>query len=171
MNCNEANSCYYFAVRNLSELKPSGWLKCKKETIISGDNDFEDALDDSLNYQNIETHPKRISKLKPYSNKFNWEGIKLLTESEEWSKFERNDKKISLNVLYVQHNTKRISVAYKSEYNNKRQKQVILLLITDGKKYHYLAVTNLSALLQGKSSNHYGDFYCLNCFNSYTFKK
>ena len=43
-------------------------------------------------------------------------------------------------------------------------------MITDDKKYHYLAVTNLSALLQGKSSNHYGDFYCLNCFNSYTSK-
>ena len=36
------------------------------------------------------------------------------------------------------------------------------------KKQHHLAVTNLSALLEGKSSNHYGDFYCLNCFNSYT---
>ena len=35
-------------------------------------------------------------------------------------------------------------------------------MITDGKKWHYLAVTNLSALLQGNSSNH-GDFYCLNC--------
>ena len=43
-------------------------------------------------------------------------------------------------------------------------------MIGDGKKYHYLAVTNLSGLLQGNSSNHKGDFYCLNCFNSYTTK-
>ena len=43
-------------------------------------------------------------------------------------------------------------------------------MICDGKKYHYLAVTNLSGLLQGNSSNHKGDFYCLNCFNSYTTK-
>ena len=43
-------------------------------------------------------------------------------------------------------------------------------MITDGKKWHYLVITNLSALLQGKSSNHEGDFYCLNCFNSYTTK-
>ena len=42
---------------------------------------------------------------------------------------------------------------------------------TNGKKHHYLAVTDLSALLQGKSSNHYyKHFYCLNCFNSYTTK-
>ena len=43
-------------------------------------------------------------------------------------------------------------------------------MIGDGKKYHYLAETNLSGLLQGNSSNHRGDFYCLNCFNSYTTK-
>ena len=43
-------------------------------------------------------------------------------------------------------------------------------MITGGKKWHYLAVTNLSALLQGNSSNHEGDFYCLNCFNPYTSK-
>ena len=36
----EANNCYYFAVKNLSELNSSGWLKGKKETIISGDNNF-----------------------------------------------------------------------------------------------------------------------------------
>ena len=44
-------------------------------------------------------------------------------------------------------------------------------MITSGKKSCYLAVTNLSALLQGNSSNHDGDFYCLNSFNPYTSKK
>ena len=43
-------------------------------------------------------------------------------------------------------------------------------MISDGEKYHYLAVTNLYELLLGNSSNHKGDFYCLNCFNSYTSK-
>ena len=43
-------------------------------------------------------------------------------------------------------------------------------MIADGEKYHYLTVTNLSGLLQGNSSNHEGDFYCLNCFNSYPSK-
>ena len=43
-------------------------------------------------------------------------------------------------------------------------------MIGDDIKYHYLAVTNLSGLLQGSSSNHREDFYCLNCFNSYTTK-
>ena len=50
---NEANNCYYFAVKNLSELYSLGWLRSKKDAIINGDNDFRKALDDTLNYQNI----------------------------------------------------------------------------------------------------------------------
>ena len=46
----ESNNRYYFAVKNLSELNSLGWLRGKKETIISGGKDFEDALDDALNY-------------------------------------------------------------------------------------------------------------------------
>ena len=41
-------------------------------------------------------------------------------------------------------------------------------MFSNGKKQHYLAVTNLFALLEKKPSNHDGDLYCLNCFNSYT---
>ena len=85
-------------------------------------------------------------------------------------KFEKNNKAIALNILYIPCNTKTISVAYRSEYNNKRKKQVTLLMISNGKTQHYLAVTNLSALLQGNSSNHEGDLYCLNCFSSYASK-
>ena len=43
-------------------------------------------------------------------------------------------------------------------------------MITDDKKSHYLAVTNLSLLLQGNLSNDEGDFYCLNYFSSYITK-
>ena len=43
-------------------------------------------------------------------------------------------------------------------------------MITNSKKSHYLAVTNISALFQRILSNHDGDFYCLNCFSSYTTK-
>ena len=31
--------------------------------MINGDNDFQNALDDALNYQTIEKDPQRISKL------------------------------------------------------------------------------------------------------------
>ena len=75
MISNKADYYYYFAVKNLSELKSLGWLRGKKEAIISNDNSFQNALDDALDYQNIEKQPERISKLKPYINTYNWEGI------------------------------------------------------------------------------------------------
>ena len=83
---------------------------------------------------------------------------------------EKNNKAIALNVLCIPRNTKTISVAYRSEYNSKRKKQVILLMISNGKKQSYLAATNLSPLLQRIPSNHKENFCCLNCFNSYTSK-
>ena len=44
-------------------------------------------------------------------------------------------------------------------------------MITDGEKWHYLAVKKLSVLFKRITSNHKGDFYCLNCFYSYSTKE
>ena len=64
--------------------------------------------------------------------------------------------------------TKQIVRAYPpKKHNNKRKNQVILLMITDGKKWNYLAVKSLSSLLRGVKSSYNGDLYCLNCFHSY----
>ena len=65
------------------------------------------------------------------------------------------------------HKTGKIYLAYKSKHNLTREKQVILLMITDGEKWHYTAVTRLSELLGGVTGNNNGDFYCLNCFHAY----
>ena len=62
----EVKNCYYFAVKNLSELDSLGWLRGRKKIIISSDNDFRHDLNYALNYQNIETHPERISKIKTF---------------------------------------------------------------------------------------------------------
>ena len=43
-------------------------------------------------------------------------------------------------------------------------------MISNGENWHYLTVKNLSRLLRGITSNHDGDFYCLNCFHSYRTK-
>ena len=65
-------------------------------------------------------------------------------------------------------NTEKVRHAYKSKYNLNRKNQVIFLMITFGEKWHYLAVKGLSALFRGIKSKHDGDFYFLNCFQSYT---
>ena len=73
--------------------------------------------------------------------------------------------------MFIPEGEKNIRHAYKSKYNLKRENQVILLMISDGEKSHYLTVKSLSVLLKGITSNHDGDFYCLNCFHSYRTKK
>ena len=67
----------------------------------------------------------------------------------------------------MSYNTKKINIAYKSKNNLTHERQIILLMICDGQKWHYLVVKNLSGLLRGTTSNHKEDFYCLNCFHSY----
>ena len=67
----------------MSEIYSLGWLKGKKEAIINSDHSFQNALGDALNYQNIKTNPERISKLKPYINRYNWEGINFPAEPKD----------------------------------------------------------------------------------------
>ena len=60
-----------------------------------------------------------MSKLKPYINKYNWEGIEFPAGSKDWKKFEKNNKTIALNMLFIKHNTETKRVAYRSKYNRK----------------------------------------------------
>ena len=62
---------------------------------------------------------------------------------------------------------KKIEIAYKSKYNLVRDNQIIVLMISNGENWHYLAAKSLSRLLRSITSNHDGDYYCLNCFHSY----
>ena len=40
-------------------------------------------------------------------------------------------------------------------------------MISNGENWHYLAVKSLARLIRDITSNHDGDYYCLNCFHSY----
>ena len=68
-------------------------------------------------------------------------GIEFPATSKDWKKSEQNNESIALNVLYVHHGTKNISLAYNSKHNLNREEQVILLMISNGEKSHYTAVT------------------------------
>ena len=125
-------------------------VKIKKELITNENNCFQNALNDSLDYQRIKKDLQRISKLKSYVSHYNWKDIKFPSDKEDWKKFEQNNKEIALNLLFVPHNRKEREVAYPSKYNYKRKKQVILLMIADkNNRWHYLAVKSLSALFRG----------------------
>ena len=177
--------------RGSSYIKSPKWIKNKRLTInpknTKDNNCFQYAIIATLNYHNIANHPERISNLRPFINNYNWKDIQFPAHSKDWRKFECNNKTIALNVLYVPYNAKQeitndddenvneydgikyIRPAYISKHNNKRDTQVNLLMIADAyNNWHYLAVTRISGLLRGITSRHNGDFYCLNCFHSYT---
>ena len=147
-------------------------MKNKKSTVNPKNNDykcFQYAVTLALNLDKINGHPQRISKIKPFIEQYNWKVIDFASTSKDWKKFELNNE-IALNILYVPHNTKKIEIAYKSKHNLTREKQVILLMISNRENWHYLVVKSLSGLLTGITSNHKEDFYCLNCFHSYRTK-
>ena len=81
-------------------------------------------------------------------------------------KFEKNNVTIALNISYAK--KEKIYPAYISKHNSNREKQVILLMISNREeRKHFVAVKKISALLRGTTSKHHDDFYCLNyvhCF-------
>ena len=109
------------------------WIKSKKSTINPKNNDykcFQYIVTLALNLDKINTHPERISKIKPFIDQYNWNEIDCPSTSKNWKKFEL-DIEIALNILYVPHNNKKIHIAYKSKHNLTRAKQVILLMISN----------------------------------------
>ena len=145
------------------------WLKDKKSTINPKNNDykcFQYVVTLALSLDKIDKNSQRISKIKRFIEEYNWKDIDFPSTSKDWKKLELNNE-VALNILYVPHNTKKIEIACKSKHNLTREKQVILLMISNGENWHYLVVTGL---LTGVTSNHKEDFYCLNCFHWYRTK-
>ena len=84
------------------------WLKNKKATINPKHNDckcFQYALTVVLNYEQIKKDPQRIPKIKPFIEQYDWKEIDFSSHKKDWNEFEKNNKTISLNILYVPHNT------------------------------------------------------------------
>ena len=112
--------------RGRSYIDSPKWLKNKKATIYQKKNDdkcFQYSITSALSYEQIKSHPERISKFMTFIDQYNWKEIT-----------------IALNILYVSHKTEETRHVYKLKYDLNRENQVILLIITDGKKWHYLAV-------------------------------
>ena len=171
-------NCLYYDLNKISISKGGSyidspkWLKDKKSTINPKNNDykcFQYAVTLALNLDKINKNSLRISKIKAFIEEYNWKDIDFPSTSKDWKKFELNNE-VAPNILYVPHNTKKIENAYKSKHNLTREKQIILLMISNSENWHYLVVKSLSGLLTGITANHREDFYCLNCFHSYKTK-
>ena len=123
---------YYFQKidirRGESYIMSSNWIVSKKATINpknEKDNEcFKWSIIAGLNYNKIkEKELKKLLKFKRVDTDFS-------SHQREWEEFEQNNNSIALNILFVPHNSEEIKLAYKSNYN-KRKNQVIMLMISN----------------------------------------
>ena len=73
--------------RGGSYIDSTQWLKNKKSTINPQKNDdkcFQYAVTLALNLNSLDNHPERISKIKPFINKYNWKDIDFPAMSKDW---------------------------------------------------------------------------------------
>ena len=72
---------------------------------------------------------------------------------------------VSVNVLVVEERD--IYICRKSNY--RRDREINLLLISEGDRWHYTAIKSLSRLLASKNSKHHGkQYFCTNCLQGFT---
>ena len=106
-------------------ISPKQLKKIKKATINPKNNDnncFKYALTAASNYQNIKSHLERVFNLKSFVDQYNWKEVNFLPhQSKNCKRTELENKKIALNILFVQFNIEKIRLAYKSKHNFKRE--------------------------------------------------
>ena len=97
--------------RSRSYIASPKWIKNKKATINPQNKDddkcFQYAVTIALNYDRIENHPERLSKVKRFINQYDWSEINFPSHVGDWEKFELNNKSIALNV-FVFHKVKKL---------------------------------------------------------------
>ena len=74
--------------RGSSYIDSPDWIIKKKATINPKNTDgkcfFQYAATVGLNYEDIKSHPEIVSNIKPFINKYNWNGINYLLKIGHW---------------------------------------------------------------------------------------
>ena len=100
------------------------WIAKKKAVINPMKNTDKECLKygvllQLLHHEEIgKDHSERISKLKPFAERYNWNGLEFPVAIEKIGKFEKNNQEIAVNVLFT--SKKDIYIPRRSEFNGKR---------------------------------------------------
>ena len=88
----------------------------------------------ALNHEETKRDPQRISKIKPFINKYNWKGIKYPSKIDEWKTFEKSNLTIALSFFYIKEKEKEMYPAYISKHNSTHEKQKFLIMVSNEEK-------------------------------------
>ena len=158
-------------INNFTFIETPTWLKLRRRILNPQNNDnkcFQYSVTLSLYHEQIGKNYCIITKIKQYTNNFDWKNVNFPPQEQDYKTFEMNNKSIAINILYVPSDTGKISYLYKCEFNKTREKQSILLILTDDQKQDYVAVKNLYSLL--KDTNKCSEHFCINCFKKFRTK-
>ena len=181
--------------RGSSYIPSPTWLQFKKAIVNpKNKNDnycFAYAITIAIYHNEIGKNLNRISnKLLDCTDKLNWNGIDFPASIPYYKRFEKLNEDIALNVMYIPFNkedndnvTEIIDVEqeYISNFDFTRKKQVVLLKISNNKKWHFLALKSdpeqnsqfirpaksFSRLMASITSNSHENHYCFGCFHSF----
>ena len=73
--------------RGASNIDSQNWMKNKKATINPKNKDnecFKYAITAALNHNEINNHPEKISKLKPFIDNYNWKDVEFPSHSRDF---------------------------------------------------------------------------------------
>ena len=83
-----------------------------------GNKCFQNAVTIALNHEELKKDPQRITKVKPFINKYKWEGINFPYEKDDWINVEKNNVTTALNLFAKK---EKIYPTYVSKNNSNRE--------------------------------------------------
>ena len=176
--------------RRSSYIPSPEWLLAKK-AVVNPKNKKDNyclayATTTAIYHNEIARHIDIISnKLLDCTEKLDWNGIDFPASTPDCKRFEKNKEDIALNIMYVPYENDEEEVIdvlpeYISKDNFSRRKQIVLLKISNGKRWHFLALKSetdnnrflkptksFSRLMRDISSSVHENHYCFGCFHSF----
>ena len=140
----------------------------KKEAIINPQNDSEEcfkwAATTVLDMKNIKFYPERVSNLSKFVDNYDCSGLMFPVSTKDTGMFE-TEKGVSVNILAVE--GRDIYIYLKTNY--RCEKEIKLVLIPKGDKWHYTAINSSRRLLASRNSKHNGkQNFCTICSQGFT---
>ena len=102
------------------------WIKRKQAVINPPNKDeecFKQAVNETLHHEEIKHNCERISLLRPYEKQYNQKRLEFAVSIKKTDKFEKNNRGMSMNVLFSKKKNQNIYTVRRSERNVKCKKQ------------------------------------------------